>query len=74
MEREGKKVREQGQEKKRARVREGIGSPFHSESGTHGHCQVTMGLSLDKMPTLAAVPSTSLSSLRLLQRLGTCLF
>lgn len=42
--------RERGEEGKGARTREeeskgeeGIGSPFHSDSGTHGHCQVTMG-------------------------------
>jgi hypothetical protein len=29
-----------------------VSSPFYSESGTPGCCQVTVGQSLDKMPTL----------------------
>jgi preprotein translocase subunit SecG len=44
----------------RTRVRrqeseEGASSPFYSESGTPGFCQVTVGQSLDKMPILINV-------------------
>ena len=35
---------------KKAREK-GAGSTFYSESGTPGCCQVTVGQSLDKMPT-----------------------
>jgi hypothetical protein len=36
---------------KRARERGGASSPFYSESGTPGCCQVTVGWSLDKILT-----------------------
>ena len=45
----GKMVREQEQESKRERM--GASSPFYSESGTPSYCQVTVGQSLDEMPT-----------------------
>jgi hypothetical protein len=46
--------REQGDKSKRAGG--GVSSPFYSESGIPGCCQVTVGLSLDKMLTLTAHP------------------
>jgi hypothetical protein len=42
---ESKKEREQKRE-------EGTSSPIYSESGLPGHCQITIGQSLDKMLTL----------------------
>jgi hypothetical protein len=53
VEREGRRMgREREQEgKDRARAREGggVSSPFYSEPGTPGCCQVAVGRSLDKM-------------------------
>ena len=46
------RVRAGRQEKKRE---EGASNPFYSESGIPGHCQVTVGRSLDKMLTQPAV-------------------
>jgi hypothetical protein len=54
MGREGEEVRGQKskkQEGKRAREEEEASSPFYSESGIPGCCQVTVGQSLDKMLT-----------------------
>jgi hypothetical protein len=42
--------RERERERGRRRRRRGK-QPFYSESGTPGCCQVTVGQSLDKMPT-----------------------
>ena len=42
---EGKRAREQGCE-------EEVDSPFYSESGITGYCQITMGQSLEEMLTL----------------------
>ena len=50
---ESKKAREQESE-------EGASSPFYSESGTPGCCQVTVGQSLDKMLTIVAQNSLML--------------
>jgi hypothetical protein len=42
--------------KKSKRVRRGASSSFYSESGTPGCCQVTVGRSLEEMPTLPTPP------------------
>ena len=42
------------EEQKGKKREEGASSPFYSESGIPGYCQVTVGQSLDKMLT----PST----------------
>ena len=44
-------MRRQRGSRKTARKRGEASSPFYSESGTPGCCQVTVGQSLDKMPT-----------------------
>ena len=44
------------QESRRA---EGASSPFYSESGIPGCCQVTVGWSLDKMLTIVVQPCMS---------------
>jgi hypothetical protein len=46
------RARARKQESKRE---EGASSPFYSESGTPGCFQVTVGRSLDKMPTVEAL-------------------
>jgi hypothetical protein len=51
MGREGEGVRGQSENKKTRAREEGPSSPFYSESGTPGCCQVTVGWSLDKMLT-----------------------
>jgi hypothetical protein len=43
--------REERARSRRQERMEGASSPFYSESGTPGCCQVTVGWSLDKMPT-----------------------
>lgn len=47
----GRGIGREGTKRKRARAREGdeegASSPFYSESGTPGYCQVTLGQSLD---------------------------
>ena len=47
---EGKGARAREQERK-----EGASSPFYSESGIPGYCQVTVGRSLEEMLTLLTV-------------------
>ena len=57
VEREGREIWKEGEGMRRqsvsrkARERGGASSPFYSESGTPGCCQVTVGRSLDKMLT-----------------------
>ena len=49
---------------------EGASSPFYSESGTPGCCQVTVGQSLDKMPTEARRCVSELESLKVVSHVG----
>ena len=63
--RDRKKERIREQESKRKRVsEEGASISFYSESGTPGYCQVTVGQSLDKMPTEARRCVSELESLK----------
>jgi hypothetical protein len=51
----GKRVREQEQEDKKMEQEreEEASSPFYNESSIPGYCQITMGQSLDEMPTFS---------------------
>ena len=48
---EGEQKQEQEERAREQESDEGASSPFHSESGTPGCCQVTVEQSLDKMLT-----------------------
>jgi hypothetical protein len=52
VEREREKERDRDREREKERERGGASSPFYSESGTPGCCQVTVGWSLNKMLTM----------------------
>ena len=43
---------------------EGASSPFYSESGTPGCCQVTVGQSLEEMPTLSVTDKEYTNSMQ----------
>ena len=45
----GREGRRESKSKRKQESEEGANSPFYSESGTPGCCQVTVGRSLDRM-------------------------
>ena len=55
---------EEGKEARGEEREEGVSIPFYCESGTPGCCQVTVGWSLDEVPSLRLFSQLSCSLAR----------